>query len=118
MKEFKGDGEDKNQLLQSYLADFVDFRDDNKYIDIIPEDLVQDTLDPNYSRYRCRVGYFVAISSRAHKLVRDGIIIDQNAKDTVADFETLVKNTGERITADEINKAKKFLDFMIIYLNK
>ena len=110
--------ERKERNKQEYLSDFLDYRNDEKYIDEIPKKNLTPE-NPNYAFYRCRDSFFTAIQSRIETLLNFGMIIGEDAVKECQNYINFVrqKNTP-RTTKEDIQKAKDFLDFIIKYLEK
>lgn len=62
----------KEQLRQNILERFREFRG---YLDELPPYRLL-PKHPNYHRYKCRLGFFVAVGNGIWKLIKYGVITD------------------------------------------
>lgn len=98
------------------MAKFIDFR--QNYIDEIPPNILLPG-DPNYNKYKCRVGFFTTIMARLSRLRRVGIINEPSVIQEVDNFFQYVQvkmNKQEKTLPEDITEVNRVLDYFIEYL--
>ena len=76
--------------------------------------------DESYLRYKCRGNCFAGVKNGIARLIRKGVITDENAKRKGMEFVEYVERIDftKFTTKDDVDKLNEILDFMIEELSK
>lgn len=119
--ESKKQEQEREELRQEYLRDFINFRDN--YIDDLPPQRLYPEY-PNYHKYKCRGSFFQGIIARIENLIIEDAIIDSHAvemaKKFINEYKAGVggKDWSQLLTKEDIEKVNGILDFLIKYLSE
>ncbi|MFA5359213.1 MAG: hypothetical protein WC310_05380 [Patescibacteria group bacterium] len=104
--------EQKGDIKQEYLNDFVDFR--QNYLDDLPPQTIEQD-DPNLSKYKCRGNFFFGVCGRISNLINEGIITHPNTLAKARDFIEYAKHRDwkKMSTQVDIDKVNEILDILI-----
>lgn len=113
-------GENLDKLLkmkQTYLHDFITFRND--FLDDLPPKRLMPG-DDNYLLYKCRGNFFSGVKNGIERLIRKGVITNEEVKRKGLDFIEYVENRDftKFSTKEDIDRVNKILDFIIEELSK
>lgn len=113
-------GENLDKLLemkQTFLQIFITFRND--FLDDLPPKRLMPE-DENYLRYKCRGNTFAGVKNGIERLIRKGVITNEEAIRKGMEFVEYVGNIDftKFTTKENIDKLNEILDFMIEELSK
>lgn len=113
--------EEKEYLKNQYLHVFIDCK--NNYIDDIPDKSFS-VDDPNIKKYKCRIEFFIRISTLALDLAHILEVSDPETVVRLQSFSSFVnllvnKNIPENqpLTRKEVEEVNIFLDYLITKFN-
>ena len=104
----------KEDLRRNILERFTGFRG---LLDELPSYRLMPG-HPNYDRYKCRMGFFVAVGNDIHSLIRHGVVTDPKL---VAEGHPLEKTNPlgpEFTTQADINYVNRTLDTFLAALSR